>query len=358
MLSYTRQELEAFTKPLCTPEQYDRKLRNWEAVEQSFMQRELHCQGLPVHLHVEATANCNLGCPICPRGRGLIQREGHLPFADFERASEPLFDTLANVAVSGWGEPLLNPDATRMVSLAISQGVSVFMNTNGTVLAENVQQILDSGLTTICISLDGAESRATHLYDEEFPFDVVVKGVERLRSAKDHGGYQHPHIHGKFIITEETADEMEHLGRWAASLGVERVKFKRKIRTMPGQVPRSQFLSVDQLLKITREKPVQSDEELSFTARGCNHPWDSLFLSGTGHFGLCSWDPHQRIDLGRPRDDFSEIWNGEQMKQVRRWHSGSASEVGEPCLGCNRLPGYLAPQTSSQQQSCAPDSPS
>ena len=72
MSSFTREELRIFTKPLCTPTEYDAKSRNLVNVEQSFRRRDESCPGLPVHLHVEASADCNLRCSICPRGLGLI----------------------------------------------------------------------------------------------------------------------------------------------------------------------------------------------------------------------------------------------------------------------------------------------
>jgi organic radical activating enzyme len=343
MLSFTWEELETFTKPLCSAAQYDVKLRNAQAVVRSFLAREEYCSGLPVHLHVEATAECNLHCPICPRGRGSIERSGHLPLASFAHVFDTFSETLSTIVISGWGEPLLNPDTTKMVALATASGVPVFMNTNGTVLEDNIGRILDSGLRRICVALDGAVSRATHAYDDEVPFDKAVRGVELLRAAKDKGRYEYPLIQGLFIVTEHTADEMEELAKWGYELGVEHVKFKRKMRTMPGQIERSRFTSVEGLLAITRRTHVRSNEDLTFTAIGCSHPWDSLFLDGNGHLGLCSWDPYQLIDLGVDRGNPDSIWNGEQMRRVRRWHSGQDPSVGNPCLTCNRLPGYLVP---------------
>jgi MoaA/NifB/PqqE/SkfB family radical SAM enzyme len=341
-LSATRDELEIFTKPLCSESQYERKIRNFEAVERSFIAREEYCATLPIHLHVEVTANCNFHCPICPRGRGFIERTGHLPYEAFARLLGYISEGLVSLTVSGWGEPLLNPETPKMISAATRNTVPVFMNTNGTVLDRTtIDEILDSGLRVICISLDGAVSRATHLYDEEFSFTDVVKNVEALAAAKQKGGYAYPLIHGKFIVTYDTVDEVERLTSWASALGVEHVKFKRKIRTMPGQVPRTQFTPVAELLKITERPRIRSNELLTFEAIGCCHPWDSLYLDGNGNVGLCSWDPHQLISLGAATKDFDALWNGELMKKVRRWHSGKESTVGDPCLTCNRLPGYL-----------------
>ena len=103
MSSFTREQICSFTQPLCTPAQYHTKLQNLERAEQSFRQRDEFCGGLPVHLHVEVSANCNLRCPICPQGRRLIDRGGLLSFEAFARVFGLLSPTLANIMISGWG---------------------------------------------------------------------------------------------------------------------------------------------------------------------------------------------------------------------------------------------------------------
>ena len=249
MSSFSREELRFFTEPLCRPDRFETKLHNLEVVEESFRRRDECCAGLPVHLHVEASADCNLRCSICPRGRGMIERSGLLAFEKFASLFDMLSPTLGNIMISGWGEPLLNPETTRMIERATTAGVSVFMNSNGTLLPENVEKILESGLTVLCIALDGAMSRTTHAYDEQVCFEHVVRGIEQLRAAKDRGNYPYPRIHGIFIINEDTASEMQWLHAWASDLGIERVKFKRQMRTMPGQVERNRLGSVDELLE-------------------------------------------------------------------------------------------------------------
>jgi MoaA/NifB/PqqE/SkfB family radical SAM enzyme len=344
VLSVSREELEVFTRPLCSPAQWERKRANYDAVESSYARREERCGATPVHLHVEATADCNLTCPICPTGRGLVRRAGHLPYATFARVLATLGDTLANIVFSGWGEPLLNDDTPRMIALAKTRGVAVFLNTNGTRLEERAAEIVQAGPAIVTVSLDGAGSKPTHAYSDAWPFEKVVRGVRRLREVKDRARADGPQIHGKFILTEQTVDEIEALTRWASDLGVEHVKFKRKFRTMPGQLPRERFVSVEKLRRVAAHPAIRSDEDLGFTPAGCTHPWDSIFLAGDGRFGLCSWDPQQVVELPTAETTFDDVWNGPALRRVRRAHGGGGT-VEAPCAQCNRLPGYLRQQT-------------
>jgi MoaA/NifB/PqqE/SkfB family radical SAM enzyme len=343
MLSVSRDELEGWTKPLCSEAQFKKKLENYSAVETSFSARQETCSGSPIQIHVEPSGVCNLVCPICPRGRGKIARSGDLSLETFEHTLEPLWDGLSNIILSGFGEPLLNPETPRMIGLATRKGVSTVMNSNGTLLTGNEQALLDSGLTLINLSMDGAVSKSCHKYTEENPFQKVVQGVESLRNCKDKRDYRSPVILGQFIVTEETIDEMELLEEWARRIGIERVRFKRMHHSMPGEKERQAIFAGHDLERMTKDRRVRSSEMLHWSQSDCSHPWDSFFLSCTGEAGLCSFDPHQVANLGFPNGNFSRIWNGESLKRIRRWHAGQEQGILEPCSRCNRLPGYFMP---------------
>ncbi len=331
MLSYSLEELEPLVRPFCTAAQMEAKASNYRRVARSFDERAETCEGLPIHLHLEPTGDCNLQCPLCPRGRGLIRRHGPLPFAAFDRVFEPLADAVALMIVSGFGEPLLNPGTPRMIGHAARRGVPSHLNTNGTVLRERVDELLDAGPAVINVSMDGAVSQSTHRYSKWHPFPAVAEGVERLRKRKDQRGCELPVISGQFIVTEETVAEIAALESWARSIGVERVKFKRKHQTMPGATDRER-------LRIA-PLPVATTERLDFSPTECSHPWDTVFLSCEGRLGVCSFDPHQLLAL--PGEDLPAVWNGAGMRALRRAHAGDGAALIEPCSRCNRLPGYL-----------------
>jgi radical SAM protein with 4Fe4S-binding SPASM domain len=238
---------------------------------------------------------------------------------------------------------LLNDETPKMIKLASKNAVAVFLNTNGTVLKEKAVAVVDSQPVVINISLDGAVSKSTHLYNSKYTFDDVARGVESLSNQKVKMGFNYPQIHGQFILTDETVDEIESLKKWAKNIGVEYTKFKRQHSTMPGELEREKFFSKPDFEQLTKHKKLKSSENLDFSPKECSHPWDSIFLSCEGNIGICSFDPQQILTLGHNTEDFSTLWNSDLAKQVRKWHSGNCNEIGEPCSKCNRLPGYLLP---------------
>jgi radical SAM protein with 4Fe4S-binding SPASM domain len=334
-------EIEQFTKPLCSAHLYEKKIDNFKKIEESFLSRDEYCRGLPFQIHIEPSGYCNLLCPICPKGRGIIKRKGFLVFDSFEKILKTLSKTLTSIVISGFGEPLLNKDTTRMVALASKHSIATFMNTNGTVLLDHIEKILDARLTKINISLDGAITKRIHKYNEKSPFSNVVQAVKFLREKKDKGNYQSPIIQGQFIISDETVDEMENLKKWALELGVEKVNFKRKHPTMPDELERKKILTQYNIMKIIEQEKVDTEENLNWSQKDCTHPWDSFFLSCNGEISVCSFDPYLSNKFGNVNDDFNSIWNNEKIRMIRKWHSGKDAIMHKPCSKCNRLPGYL-----------------
>lgn len=345
MLSFTRDDVEFFTRPLCSKEMLDKKLSNYEAVERSFGERSEICLGFPIELNLEPSGNCNLCCPGCPRGRGRIKRSGNLAYKVFESVMSQIGEMLCNVFISGFGEPLCNNDTPRMIALATQQGVSTVMNSNGVLLAKHVEALLEAQLTLINVALDGATTDSYHLYNSEAQFEAVIRGVERLRQRKDQLGLQYPIIEGQFLIREDSLSEINRLEEWAKGIGVEQVKFKRPYLSMPGEQDRLAVESVIEYLQLLGLDNVKSTEKLQWTPADCALPWENILLSCTGQIGICCYDPHLRLELKESGEPFNivDLWNGEKIRKVRRWLSAQETESINPCSRCNRLPGYLIP---------------
>ncbi len=141
---------------------------NDDRVLRAFAARAEYNDGLPILLHVEPSGICNLPCPGCPQGTGRIGRSGYLDREVFHQLFAMLAPNLRQIVFSGWGEPLLNPHTPGMIAHAVAAGIPATLNTNGVLVGDCAGALLAAGLTTINISLDGAMSKATHLYTALF----------------------------------------------------------------------------------------------------------------------------------------------------------------------------------------------
>ena len=110
-------------------------------------------------LYIEVTNQCNLNCRTCIRNV-WYERPGMM--------SEWIFDSIVSglssfsglpgkVFFGGFGEPLYHPRIISMISHIKKMGISTELITNGTLLKkEMIVSLIESGLDTIWISLDGS----------------------------------------------------------------------------------------------------------------------------------------------------------------------------------------------------------
>ena len=114
-------------------------------------------------LQIEISRACNLDCRICMR-KNLESNTGFMSFDDIKKILGSY--NFREVALHGWGEPLLNKDIFRMIEYAKGQGIRTSLTTNATLIGKNIGNILDSWLDSIAFGY----------YD----MDILKKSIENV----------------------------------------------------------------------------------------------------------------------------------------------------------------------------------
>ena len=111
---------------------------------------------LPVCLYLEVTNRCNLLCTTCPRTYEELEPPADMSFELFMSIVDQVPD-LARAVLHGVGEPMMVRNLPRMIRYLKDRGTYVLFNTNGTLLtAKKGQELIDSGLDELRVSLDAA----------------------------------------------------------------------------------------------------------------------------------------------------------------------------------------------------------
>ena len=134
--------------------------------------------GKPVIAQVEPVNFCNLQCPLCLTTSMTRSRPSVLlPFETFTQFIDDVGDSLLQLIFWGWGEPLLHPDFSRMVAYAKTRGVIVRTSTNGNVKLkrEQAEELVESGLDSIVIAVDGATQETYEKYRKGGCLDTAVQ---------------------------------------------------------------------------------------------------------------------------------------------------------------------------------------
>jgi MoaA/NifB/PqqE/SkfB family radical SAM enzyme len=70
-----------------------------------------HVLGNPTTLMLEPVNFCNLKCPLCPTGQGMIKREKEmLNLEKSKKIIHQLGPEIIHLRLWNWGEPFLNKD--------------------------------------------------------------------------------------------------------------------------------------------------------------------------------------------------------------------------------------------------------
>lgn len=137
-------------------------------------------------LFFELTDKCNLGCLHCG-SRCTIANNQFLPFEVIEstlRSVASSYDPNEIMICLTGGEPLLHPDLCRIIETAHSLEFPVGITTNGTLINdEAAKQLVNAGLDTISVSIDGLYDVHDHFRNSAGSFEKAVEACGNLKRA-------------------------------------------------------------------------------------------------------------------------------------------------------------------------------
>ena len=165
-------------------------------------------------LQVEPTGACNLDCKICMR-RNLERPVSSLSLDNFKRILDS--GNFRYVGLHGWGEPLLNQQVFDMVKYAESKGVFTNLTTNGTLISENIDNILNSGLREIAFGV----------YDKELFLSQSLSQIEQLIREKRRCGFRNPKTYLDITIYQENQGQIPEIVKLVPELQIDAVILHR-----------------------------------------------------------------------------------------------------------------------------------
>jgi len=167
----------------------------------------------------ESTIRCNLTCAHCRRVesdeaayRDLSTKQGRNLIAQLAELGrgQPMMPVL----VFSGGEPLCRKDLFELIGQAKSLGITPALATNGTLIDATVaEQIRDSGIVRVSVSLDGATAEVhDKLRQLEGSFERSIEGIGHLRDKM-------VPFQINITLTKHNARQLEDVYELAKSLG-------------------------------------------------------------------------------------------------------------------------------------------
>jgi radical SAM protein with 4Fe4S-binding SPASM domain len=281
--------------------------------------------GLPTNLLIEPTNTCNLKCPGCPTGAGILTRpKGYMSFQNFKKIINEISHSLEMVMLWNYGEPLLNKDIFKMIKYAREKDIRVVTSTNAHFLPGNIDNLINSKISKIIVSLDGASQKTYEKYRQNGNFHKVVQSIEELCQKKD----KNLVVELQFIIMRHNEHEAPKIKKLAKKLNVDRLSLK----------------SVWFLDKRLREKykdllPQNPKYKRKLEQSGyCIRPWYHMTIQWNGDAAPCCYDANCTINLGNVfKEGVRGIWNGKKFQKFRKimkrqYHGEKILQI------CNKCP--------------------
>ncbi len=161
-------------------------------------------------VYIEPTVACNLDCITCFRNAWdqPIGRMTEETFASIMAGLKEM-DPIPSIYFGGIGEPLFHPKTIDWIAEAKALGVKVELITNGTTLTEKkAQEIIDTGLDILWLSLDGAtpETYSDVRMGAELP--NILKNLRRFAKMRPAGHYPKPEIGIAFVAMKRNIADL------------------------------------------------------------------------------------------------------------------------------------------------------
>lgn len=167
----------------------------------------------PLYVGWDITFRCNFKCGYCSVDKMVDPTRKELTT---EECIKMVHDAgAAGVWILGitGGEPLLRPDLPLIIKEAKKAGLNVNINTNASVLKKKAQELIDSGIDAITISV---ESHEPNVHNEirafQQSFQLILEGIAELKRLRKG---RKPLIMVRTVITKKNYKLLdEFIGYW------------------------------------------------------------------------------------------------------------------------------------------------
>lgn len=277
----------------------------------------------PSQLIVDATELCNLACIHC----------AHPEFKKSEYYSGKQLDPQLNIKAvdevaahgqgkcqyiryTGEGEPLIHPHIFDMVRYAVeNSGVTVTITTNGTLGGKKLQQLIDTGIDIIDISIDAftpdtyAEIRVNGVLEE------TVANVKQLISLAANTKTK---VVVSYIEQPQNVGETDDFRAFWEDAGADYVVVRRM---------HSNAGALVQLADDMREQ--------NSARRPCLYPWERIVLNPRGFLSFCPADwTHGSTLVNYHETTIRETWQGPLYEALRQAHLSNNFQNHQFCGQC------------------------
>lgn len=262
---------------------------------------------------------------MCPREK-MKRPVGYMDLALFKRLIDECsqWDSLEEVHLHGFGEPLIDPYLTERVRYAKEKGIrDTYVVTNASLLTSEVsERLICAGLDRIKVSFYGATKEAYEVIHRGLTFEVVKDNVRDLFDVRRRLDRSNPRICLQFL--PQSANSHEE--------GIFKDTWQDII-----DLSRGDRLSQAQLHNYATGR-VYNPVNKKARRTSCGLPFETMHILWNGDVAPCCYDYNGCLVLGNVvAAGLREVWNNKAFQHLRKVHRNRTFSRVPLCDGCDQL---------------------
>ena len=281
----------------------------------SRLYKEILLNHTPSSFLIEVTNTCNLRCPLCSVHK-LNRKKKTLKFEELKYIVDNT-PAIKHIGFYILGEPLLCRDLFKMVRYCSNKQITTGFSTNGMLIDKYIDEIFESGLDYIQITIDGAYAESHKKYRIVSYFKKVCENIEKLTNEKKRRNAKKPYIKIQTLVFKFNEHQLKDIIELTKRLGVDAINFKAP---SIGKDDKSKF-EIEKLMKeyIPENKSRYNRYSLNIKYYKdmpiCPQLFNGYILSN-GDVVPCCADYEGEYSFGNIfEEDFASIWKGELRKK-------------------------------------------
>lgn len=315
-----------------------KKIWNFLEIESSIilsiLLRRPIIRGVPYTISIEPTCLCNLRCPECPTGSGMIRRENaNLDLKLFQRIIDEIKATTLHLFLYFQGEPFMNWNIIGMIKYASDRNIFTIISTNGQFLDDEMnRKIIQAGLNRLIISVDGTDQETFQKYRVGGELNRILEGTKNLNALKKSEKRKTPEVIFQFLVFRHNENQIRSIKKLGKLSGADRVWIKS-----------AQIIQTDRAGETIPLNPNYSryyqdgEGKIKIKSRlknQCRRLWRTCVITTDGYVLPCCFDKESEYIMGDLQDmKLSEIWQSQKYFEFRTEILNNRREI-EICNNC------------------------
>jgi len=297
-------------------------------IRRAHKNRRIILDYLPLRLWVELTNICNLKCGMCPNSSPGRSPRGNMSLATFEKIIDQTAHHVYDVNLCHRGESLLNKDIDKMISYAKKMKVATRLNTNATVLDQEMsRRLIEAGLDFISFSFDGLDPKTYETIRVGASFEKVLENITAFLKLKKKLRSPTPYTMIEILALpqmQDQADKLDEFRNRFRGLPVDKISIK-PVHNWGGNIELE-----------TKQDGAGEPDQPEYCP--CTNIWYAMVILWDGSVALCVQDWYNDNPLGNINDcSVIAMWNSEMIVSVRELLAAGEYKQCEICSHCDLL---------------------